>query len=163
MTKPISKERSGNRLKRPIDVSVNAISLVSRFLPAFLHALLYYHSTFTRQSRQPVTTRSVQKLKLPVCWQTFDPRSLRIKPRNYVTYSYLTFTMETVNNLVSTASHLIWGEGNSANGQKENETKGQEPLSGETGNVEEGEPYDKGNAGKFLLPCPPLPLTNMRV
>jgi hypothetical protein len=28
---------------------------------------------------------------------------------------------------------------------KDNETKGQEPLSGETGNVEAGEPYDKGN------------------
>jgi hypothetical protein len=62
--------------------------------------------------------------------------------------------METVNNLVSTASHLIWGEGSDANGQKENETKGQEPLSGETGNVEKGGPYDKGNAGEFLLPCP---------
>jgi len=29
---------------------------------------------------------------------------------------------------------------------KGNETKGQEPVSGETGNVEAGEPYDKGNA-----------------
>ena len=61
--------------------------------------------------------------------------------------------METVNNLVSTASNLIWGEGNGANGKKENETMGQEPLSGETGNVEKGEPYDKGNAGWFLLSC----------
>jgi hypothetical protein len=60
--------------------------------------------------------------------------------------------METVNNLVSTASHLIWGEANGANGQKENETMGQEPISGEKGNVEKGEPYDKGNAGEFLLP-----------
>lgn len=62
--------------------------------------------------------------------------------------------METVNNLVSNASHLIWGEGNGANGQKDNETMGREPLSGETGNVEKGEPYDKGNAGRFLLPRP---------
>ncbi|KAE9373580.1 hypothetical protein N431DRAFT_544550 [Stipitochalara longipes BDJ] len=55
--------------------------------------------------------------------------------------------METVNNLASAASRAIWGEG-AANGaqSKENETNGQEPLSGETGNVEAGEPYDKGNA-----------------
>jgi len=33
-----------------------------------------------------------------------------------------------------------------ANNVNGNETKGQEPLSGETGNVEAGEPYDKGNA-----------------
>ena len=57
--------------------------------------------------------------------------------------------MDTVNNLASAASRAIWGEGNGANGAqtKENETKGQEPVSGETGNVEAGEPYDKGNAG----------------
>jgi hypothetical protein len=71
--------------------------------------------------------------------------------------------METVNNLVSTASNLIWGEGNGANGKKENETMGQEPLSGETGNVEKGEPYDKGNDGRFLLSCSFTSQSNVRV
>jgi hypothetical protein len=61
--------------------------------------------------------------------------------------------METVNNLASAASRAIWGDGDGANAAqtngdaKGNETRGQEPLSGETGNVEAGEPYDKGNAG----------------
>lgn len=57
--------------------------------------------------------------------------------------------MDTVNNLASAASRAIWGESNGANGAqtKDNETKGQEPVSGEMGNVEAGEPYDKGNAG----------------
>jgi len=59
--------------------------------------------------------------------------------------------METVNNLASAASRAIWGE-TTTNGQKDNETKGQEPLSGETGDVEAGEPYDKGNAGTVPLP-----------
>jgi len=60
--------------------------------------------------------------------------------------------METVNNLASAASRAIWGEGNGANAAqttedvKGSETKEQEPVSGETGNVEAGEPYDKGNA-----------------
>jgi len=61
--------------------------------------------------------------------------------------------METVNNIASAASRAIWGEGNGANGVKdENQTKvestGQEPLSGETGDVKKGEPYDMGNDGQ---------------
>jgi hypothetical protein len=62
--------------------------------------------------------------------------------------------METVNNLASAASRAIWGEGKSTNEAQTateqvegNETKGQEPVSGQTGNVEAGEPYDKGNSG----------------
>jgi hypothetical protein len=64
--------------------------------------------------------------------------------------------METVNNLASAASRAIWGDGTTNGTEKENETKGQEPLSGEKGDVEAGEPYDKGNAGtfSFLLPSP---------
>ena len=53
--------------------------------------------------------------------------------------------METVNNLTSAASRLIWGEQTKTS---ENETQGKEPLSGEVGNTAKGEPYDKGNAGK---------------
>jgi len=49
--------------------------------------------------------------------------------------------MEVVSNLTAAASKAIWGESTTEN----NETKGQEPLSGEKGNVEAGEPYDKGN------------------
>jgi hypothetical protein len=53
--------------------------------------------------------------------------------------------METVSNLasgvVNTASRAIWGDG-TAETKKE---AGAEPVSGETGNVAEGEPYDKGN------------------
>jgi hypothetical protein len=68
--------------------------------------------------------------------------------------------METVNNLAAAASRAIWGEGNGANGAQTNgiETKGQEPVSGEMGNVDKGEPYDKGNAGEFLPSIPPSPL-----
>ncbi|KAH8790615.1 hypothetical protein BGZ57DRAFT_1000768 [Hyaloscypha finlandica] len=65
--------------------------------------------------------------------------------------------MDTVNNLASAASRAIWGEGNGANGAqtKDNETSGQEPVSGETGNVEAGEPYDKGNAEPTSTPSEP--------
>ncbi|TAQ86078.1 hypothetical protein B7494_g5595 [Chlorociboria aeruginascens] len=48
--------------------------------------------------------------------------------------------METVNNLSTAASRAIWGENTNQNG-----TAGQEPISGETGDVEKGEPYDAGN------------------
>jgi hypothetical protein len=71
--------------------------------------------------------------------------------------------METVNNLASAASRVIWGEGKTTEEpeiQKEDvkgdETKGEEPVSGQTGNVEAGEPYDKGNAGasgEFTFTC----------
>ncbi|PQE09112.1 glycine-rich cell wall structural 1 protein [Rutstroemia sp. NJR-2017a BVV2] len=49
--------------------------------------------------------------------------------------------MEVVSNLTAAASKAIWGDSTTEN----NETKGQEPLSGEKGNTEAGEPYDKGN------------------
>jgi len=51
--------------------------------------------------------------------------------------------METVNNIASAASRAIWGD--STQQTTENETAGTEPVSGKTGNVEAGEPYDKGN------------------
>lgn len=51
--------------------------------------------------------------------------------------------METVNNLTSAASRAIWGDP-----KKGVETPGEEPVSGETGDVKAGEPYDKGNAGQ---------------
>lgn len=57
--------------------------------------------------------------------------------------------METVSNLasgvVNTASRAIWGDQSAET--KDSETAGTEPVSGETGNVKEGEPYDKGNLG----------------
>ncbi len=52
--------------------------------------------------------------------------------------------METISNITAAATKAIWGESNT-NG---NETAGTEPLSGETGDVKAGEPYDKGNLGK---------------
>jgi hypothetical protein len=59
--------------------------------------------------------------------------------------------METVNSLASAASKAIWGSGKDANeaqtGVNGNETAGKEPVSGELGNTEAGEPFDKGNAG----------------
>jgi hypothetical protein len=65
--------------------------------------------------------------------------------------------METVNNIAAAASKAIWGESepNSIGSTeskagietKENKANGIEPLSGELGNVEKGEPYDKGNIG----------------
>ncbi|CZR65023.1 uncharacterized protein PAC_14923 [Phialocephala subalpina] len=60
--------------------------------------------------------------------------------------------METVNNIASAASRVIWGENTTAT----NETAGSEPVSGQTGDVKAGEPYDKGNeetktsSGTFL-------------
>ncbi len=59
--------------------------------------------------------------------------------------------MDTVNNIASAASRAIWGEGTTAeekkNGVSGSETVGQEPVSGELGDVKSGEPYDKGNVG----------------
>jgi len=48
--------------------------------------------------------------------------------------------METVNNLASAASRAIWGENNTQSPEV-----GREPVSGETGDVKSGEPYDAGN------------------
>jgi len=50
--------------------------------------------------------------------------------------------METVNNLASAASRAIWGENNTQSAEV-----GREPISGETGDVKSGEPYDAGNLG----------------
>ncbi|PMD41386.1 hypothetical protein L207DRAFT_581824 [Hyaloscypha variabilis F] len=69
--------------------------------------------------------------------------------------------METVNNLASAASRAIWGDGAADSAQsKENETQGQEPLSGETGDVKAGEPYDKGNAEPTSTPAEPKPVVD---
>lgn len=60
--------------------------------------------------------------------------------------------METVNNIASAASRAIWGEAqdpNHPNTTTTTSTTGQEPVAGQLGNVKAGEPYDKGNAGKF--------------
>jgi hypothetical protein len=51
--------------------------------------------------------------------------------------------METVSNLTSAASKAIWGDPD-----KTDNTQGEEPRSGETGDVGSGEPYDKGNEGE---------------
>lgn len=60
--------------------------------------------------------------------------------------------METVNNLASAASRAIWGDQSTAEQDTtKNETAGQEPLSGQTGDVKSGEPYDKGNIGGKLF------------
>jgi hypothetical protein len=56
--------------------------------------------------------------------------------------------METVSNLTSAASRAIWGDPDKD--KTSNETGGQEPLSGEVGDVSAGEPYDKGNAGMAI-------------
>ena len=53
--------------------------------------------------------------------------------------------METVNNLTSAASRAIWGDPN----KNTDTTQNEEPISGETGDVSTGEPYDKGNVGEF--------------
>jgi len=52
--------------------------------------------------------------------------------------------METVNNLTSAASRAIWGEPSTTNGSQPTESGG-EPVSGQKGDVEKGEPYDAGN------------------
>ena len=58
--------------------------------------------------------------------------------------------METITNAVNTvtttASKAIWGDQTTTN-----TTEGKEPISGETGNVKAGEPYDKGNDDNATL------------
>lgn len=51
--------------------------------------------------------------------------------------------LETVNNLASSAAKAVWGESNDAETHKE-------PISGATGDVSKGEPYDAGNLGTSL-------------
>ncbi|OWP04709.1 hypothetical protein B2J93_554 [Marssonina coronariae] len=86
--------------------------------------------------------------------------------------------METVTSIASAASRAIWGDGSpedkpattttttttptTTTTTPANETAGTEPVAGEVGDVEKGEPYDKGNAGKdatagtaFTLPSHP--------
>ncbi|KAL7918523.1 hypothetical protein ACQKWADRAFT_303916 [Trichoderma austrokoningii] len=46
--------------------------------------------------------------------------------------------LETLNQLASTAAKAVWGESNDAETHKE-------PISGATGDVSKGEPYDAGN------------------
>jgi hypothetical protein len=53
--------------------------------------------------------------------------------------------MDTVNKVAKAATKAIWGE-------TSNETSGEEPVSGQMGNVAAGEPYDAGNMGGKLTP-----------
>lgn len=48
-------------------------------------------------------------------------------------------------NVATAASKAIWGDAATKDAAK-SETVGEEPVSGEVGNVKSGEPYDKGNA-----------------
>lgn len=50
--------------------------------------------------------------------------------------------METVSNMANAAAKAVWGDNTTA----KNETTGQEPISGQKGDVSRGEPYDQGNA-----------------
>jgi hypothetical protein len=62
--------------------------------------------------------------------------------------------METITNAASTVtstvattvSKVIWGEQTTT---QNNETAGEEPISGQQGKGTVNEPYDQGNAGKF--------------
>jgi hypothetical protein len=64
-----------------------------------------------------------------------------------ITYPTFQLKMETVNNLASQASKLIWGEQNTTQ-ENQNETAGKEPISGEQGKGTVNDPYDQGNSGK---------------
>jgi len=57
--------------------------------------------------------------------------------------------METVSNLTSAASRAIWGETSTQPTES-----GQEPVSGQKGDVGKGEPYDAGNLGESTQPEP---------
>lgn len=50
--------------------------------------------------------------------------------------------METISNVANAAVKAVWGE------QETNK----EPVSGVSGDVSKGEPYDAGNLGKYLCP-----------
>jgi hypothetical protein len=68
--------------------------------------------------------------------------------------------METINNVTSAASKLIWGEGAQADTRTStNETGGTEPVSGLQGKGTVDEPFDKGNSGRLgysrLIPLQP--------
>lgn len=51
--------------------------------------------------------------------------------------------METISNVAAAASKVIFGES-----KTDNETAGQEPVSGEQGRGTPNEPFDKGNSSK---------------
>ena len=59
--------------------------------------------------------------------------------------------METINNVITTASKAIWGQEPSTT--QGNETAGEEPVSGVQGKGDLNEPFDKGNESK----CDPHP------
>lgn len=73
--------------------------------------------------------------------------------------------MEAINNLASAASKAVWGDSNTKENENpnatgetapttttiNNETQGQEPLSGKQGDVSKGEPFDAGNIGMHYL------------
>lgn len=49
--------------------------------------------------------------------------------------------METINSVASAAAKAVWGE------STQQQQHGDEPVSGQTGNIAKGEPYDAGNLG----------------
>jgi hypothetical protein len=53
--------------------------------------------------------------------------------------------METVTNVVNSATEAIWGKHSAEQRTAHNETAGQEPVSPETGAGNADEPFDKGN------------------
>lgn len=67
--------------------------------------------------------------------------------------------MEAINSMASAAAKAVWGESNTKENENpatstttstttmNNETHGQEPVSGKQGDVSKGEPYDAGNMG----------------
>lgn len=70
--------------------------------------------------------------------------------------------METINSMASTAAKVIWGESDNNNNstttdttstneavKMNNETQGQEPVSGKLGDTSKGEPFDAGNIGSL--------------
>lgn len=54
--------------------------------------------------------------------------------------------METVTNFTTAASKAIWGTNKDVA-----PTQSEEPISGVTGDVKAGEPYDAGNIGSKLI------------
>ncbi|KAF2748791.1 hypothetical protein M011DRAFT_466563 [Sporormia fimetaria CBS 119925] len=55
--------------------------------------------------------------------------------------------METISNVASAASKLVFGDQKTTT--EHNETAGQEPISGQQGKGTANEPFDQGNAGKL--------------
>jgi hypothetical protein len=59
--------------------------------------------------------------------------------------------METISNVAAAASKAIWGEQTAT---QQNETAGQEPISGQQGKGTANEPFDQGNTGKLYALSP---------